>query len=591
MLVIPATPMMWTMAIDLLHATLASGSAWLGTFARTAAPGAVAALWQGGAIALALALCLRFAPRLHVHLGAAQRFAVWAAAFVTIAVLPFLPSFPLRGSFGYDATVPSGAALPAQSFHFPFIQISERWALVLAALWLVASLARAASLVRHSFYLRKLWSSSIPIAAGDNLRSLLAAASPARRSIELCTTRELDRPSVIGFFAPRILIPEWLFLRLTPDELEHVVLHEAEHLRRGDDWINLLQKLALVLFPLNPALAWIECRLCREREMACDEGVVRRTQAPRAYAASLANLAGHALERRHAQAPLADVLSLGAFERRSELACRVSSLLARKPTLHPVAARALVAMAACGLLVGSLELARCPQMVAFVPAEPTASGQNQIAQADLHATQGDRVFDQRIADSNLSGFHALKAKAVLSTERISLRRLHATVPSRAKAQYSISAAVGPAQAVPLLQNMPPAARSSKRDSSFPQGTSERVASISGSGGQAGSAANQPQVIVFTTWQEVETRRSGAVADYDTSASTRADSTDSEAAARTWQAERAPIQVTVTQLILWIAPRPAANTIAPDSKSARPTISDLRQLPVPTAASGWLVFQL
>src|SRR5579863_859704 len=238
MLVIPATPMMWIQAAAPLHAAFANGFAGLSAFAHIAAPEAVASLWQGGAIALVLALYLRFAPRLHVHLGAAQRFFVWATAFVTIAVLPSLPSFPLRASFGYDTTVPSGVALPAQSFHFPFVQISEGWALVLAALWLVASLVRAAVLVRHSFYLRRLWSLAIPVAAGDNLRGLLVAASPVRRSIELCTTRELDRPSVIGFFAPRILIPEWLFLRLTPDELEHVVLHEAEHLRRGDDWIN-----------------------------------------------------------------------------------------------------------------------------------------------------------------------------------------------------------------------------------------------------------------------------------------------------------------------------------------------------------------
>ncbi|MEI4861539.1 M56 family metallopeptidase, partial [Klebsiella pneumoniae] len=81
------------------------------------------------------------------------------------------------------------------------------------------------------------------------------------------------------------LIPDWLFARMTAGELEQIVMHEAEHLRRRDDWTNLLQKLCLVLFPLNPALVWMERRLCREREMACDEGVIRMTRAPRAYAA------------------------------------------------------------------------------------------------------------------------------------------------------------------------------------------------------------------------------------------------------------------------------------------------------------------
>ena len=132
--------------------------------------------------------------------------------------------------------------------------------------------------------------------------------------MQVCTTPNLDRPSVIGFFAPRILIPEWLLTRLTPGELRQIVLHETEHLRRGDDWTNLFQKLCLVLFPLDPALVWIERRLCAEREMACDDGVVRVTHAPRAYAACLASLAERGLRRR------AEALSLGAWQRRPELA-------------------------------------------------------------------------------------------------------------------------------------------------------------------------------------------------------------------------------------------------------------------------------
>ncbi len=89
------------------------------------------------------------------------------------------------------------------------------------------------------------------------------------RRAELCVSDEVDRPTVIGFFAPKILIPTWLVEKLTATELEQIVLHEAGHLGRADDWMNLLQKIALVVFPLNPALAWVERRLCFERELAC----------------------------------------------------------------------------------------------------------------------------------------------------------------------------------------------------------------------------------------------------------------------------------------------------------------------------------
>ena len=150
-----------------------------------------------------------------------------------------------------------------------------------------------------------------------------------RDAVEVCTTTTLQRPSVIGFLKPRILVPDWLFGRLTQGELEQIMLHESEHLRRRDDWTNLAQKLCLVLFPLNPALVWIERRLCREREMACDDAVIRVTRAPRAYAACLASLAERGLERR------VEALSLGAWQRRPELVHRVHSILRGKGGLSP----------------------------------------------------------------------------------------------------------------------------------------------------------------------------------------------------------------------------------------------------------------
>ena len=113
---------------------------------------------------------------------------------------------------------------------------------------------------------------------------------------------EVDRPTVIGFFSPKILIPGWLLEKLTAAELEQIVLHEAGHLGRADDWMNLLQKIALVIFPLNPALAWVERRLCFERELAVDERVLQafagKPGAAKAYAECLTTLAEYRLGRR-----------------------------------------------------------------------------------------------------------------------------------------------------------------------------------------------------------------------------------------------------------------------------------------------------
>jgi beta-lactamase regulating signal transducer with metallopeptidase domain len=577
--------MFWTLMADGVHAALGGAGGWLVAFAQTAAPVAVAALWQGAAIALVLGSCLRLTPRVNIHISATHRFAVWTAAFAVVAGLPFLPFFT-HGTAGAI----TANALPGASAPTPWFQIDDRWAFAIAALWLVASLARAASLAVHSLHLRRLWRSASPVATDANLRALLTAAPATRRPVELCTARKLDRPSIIGFLAPRILIPDWLFARLTPGELEQVVLHEAEHLRRRDDWTNLFQKLALVLFPLNPALAWIESRLCREREMACDEGVVRRTQAPRAYAACLTSLAERGLERRRAHA-----LSLGAFERRPELVRRVYSILARKQALHPMAARALVGVAGCGLLVGAVELARCPQMVAFVPAAKTATLETQGTQTTAAASLGEgvRAFVQPTATRGDSGFRAVETKAVFPTGRSDAPIAHT----------SSRRAVTTSDESPDASQRQVASIDTGEDAAAPREVLLRAEMPDAAPAPAGQDARsgftgEAQVVVLTAWEEVRTspRNSGQIADYDAGAAAPHQSAD--AADQT--GGQTVTRITVTRLIFAVYPISSgpvdagpigarSNGAAPGAKPAHTEDSD--RPPAPLPQSGWLVFKL
>jgi hypothetical protein len=200
--------------------------------------------------------------------------------------------------------------------------------------------------------------------------ALVAERLWGRGRVEICRTELLERPCVIGFFRPRILVPGWLLERMTAGELRQVVLHEMEHLRRLDDWTNLAQKLAVALLPLNVALVWMDWELGREREMACDEGVVRRTRAPRAYAACLAAMAERGFEMKMLRQ--AEALALGAWRRRPELAERVMSLLRGKETLGRTGRAALASALAAGLVVATVGLVRAPQLVGFAPAPHAA---------------------------------------------------------------------------------------------------------------------------------------------------------------------------------------------------------------------------
>jgi len=310
---------------------------------RLAAGAFVSGIWQGVVLVVVVGLCLHALPRT----TAAIRFMVWSAVFLVLALLPLLRSFALK----------TNGAMAGHGVMVHAVHVDVRWSFVIAAVWVVLSGIRAVGLGLSGVRLRRTWKRAMPVVVG--FESGLVRVEGRRRAVQICTSVDVDCPSVIGFFSPRVLIPAEMFERLTVTELEQIVLHEIGHLRRADDWLNLLQKIGLVVFPLNPALLWIERRLCFERELACDDGVLRLTKAPKAYATCLTTLAEHRLNQRGLS------LSLGAWERQSELSRRVHSILRWREGMGRTQARVVLSVLVLGLLGGAAGMARCPQLVSF----------------------------------------------------------------------------------------------------------------------------------------------------------------------------------------------------------------------------------
>ena len=355
------------------------------SFSALAAANLISAIWQGAVLAAAVALCLRFLPRL----SAASRSLVWLATFLFLVCLHVLPLMP-GGAAGTMAE-------PGAKLHFDL-----RWSLAIAAIWAMLSLWRAVQLLLSAVRLRQLAHRAIPIATSPELAALMRSS---RRPVALCVSDEVSRPSVFGFFRPRILLPPGLLERLSHQELCQVVLHEMEHLRRGDDWTNLLQKLAVAIFPLNPALLWVERRLCAERELACDDRVLAASGGGRAYALCLTRLAEFSMVRRGLS------LALGAWHRRPELARRIHRLLRRPHTaMKSWQARTATAALVMAVTGGAFELARSPQFVAF-----TASPQIHSAAAAAPGSIAEAVvYHRENRSQGIGAAHMVEAKAVIS---------------------------------------------------------------------------------------------------------------------------------------------------------------------------------
>jgi beta-lactamase regulating signal transducer with metallopeptidase domain len=320
----------------------------------------VSAIWQGALLAALVVICLRLFP----GLSSAARSIIWLNVFILLALLHLLPFVSASHSTAHFTSHP--------------VQIDLRWSLVVVAVWLAFSVFRAVQLVVSAIHLHALAGRATRAETSPDLDSLLRA--PGNRSVPLCTSDEVARPSVLGFFRPRILVPPALLEDLTPAELRQVVIHEMEHLHRGDDWTNLLQKVALVLFPLNPALLWVERRLCAERELACDDRVLNSGSGRKDYARCLTHLAEYSLMRRGFS------LVLGAWERRPELVRRVHRILTQPTrTMGRKPALAVCATLIAAAIGGTLTLAHAPEFVSFVPSTQGAQQAQALPQLDPDA--------------------------------------------------------------------------------------------------------------------------------------------------------------------------------------------------------------
>lgn len=312
----------------------------------------VASVLLGIAVVVVLELTLRLVRRT----TARMRFLMLGFGFVLLAVLPVVAFVPWRTcGEGLAPALAAGRASGTAS-----VPLDIRWALGIALLWVGASLTRAVVLLAQAIRLWRVARSAEALRTEPWMRAWSSSHRWAR-SWRFVATDAVESPCVIGFFSPRILIPSRLAASIGAEQLRPVVLHELAHLGRWDDWTNLLQKLALVVFPLHPGLHWLDRALSRERELACDEAVVAEIESPRVYASCLVEIAAFGLERSTVALPF------GRLRSRSELSARVTRILNPVARLRPATSLLLAVGIAGGTLLFSIVLLRLTPVVSFAP--------------------------------------------------------------------------------------------------------------------------------------------------------------------------------------------------------------------------------
>ena len=330
--------------------------------------------WQAAAVAMVVWAGLRWMPRVN----AATRGAIWWSVLALVLLLPAIrvkrerprPPAPIASTHRIverDEVVvaeqlpPRPAPRPVFSAPPPPVRVrAGSWPAFFLALWSAVCIAQLARLAVSYRHLRRLKRDARP--AAPEQRANLDGWLPAygvRRPVRLLVSDEIPVPVAVGFLRPAVVLPETLLSELTPEELDHVLLHELAHLARRDDWTNLLTRIGWAIFALHPVAGFALRQIDREREHACDDWVVSATGAVRPYAASLARLFELCTSRRRT------LLASGIADGGSQLGNRIALLLRRGREFTPQASALRVSLCTAVLLIFVIAASRAPAWMAF----------------------------------------------------------------------------------------------------------------------------------------------------------------------------------------------------------------------------------
>jgi bla regulator protein blaR1 len=265
---------------------------------------------------------------------ASVRHVILASAFGALLLLPavvvLLPPFPVAVSGAAVRDLPSARQIDVLVLdgrrrvtvidHLPPgtpVQPGDRAAGLLRSIWSGVVLLSLAPIALALWRIHDLRRRGLPWLKGAPLARDIAARAGIRRSIDLLFHPDVETPLTCGLARPAIVLPSDAD-RWDEGQLRHALVHEMEHVRRGDTVVQLGARIVCALYWFHP-LVWIAWRrLCLESERSCDDAVLYDSERTE-YAGQLVELAG----RLSGRAWLPGV----SMANRSDLSARIAAIL------------------------------------------------------------------------------------------------------------------------------------------------------------------------------------------------------------------------------------------------------------------------
>ena len=239
------------------------------------------------------------------HRRASLRHLVFLAAFAVLALLPaavtVIPAVPVR------VPLPSVPAVDVRQVN-PVIRtrvlsmpagpseprVSRTWAVLtpftaLSTVWLGGALGGLMAVALGMWQIRRVRRDALPWRDAQAITDDLARDVGFRRRIEVVVHEAAIGPMTCGVVRPVIVFPP--DARTWRDaDVRRALTHELEHVRRMD-WLTLcLARAICAVYWFHPLVWMANRRLSVNAERACDDAVLRHSQAL-GYADQLVTLA------------------------------------------------------------------------------------------------------------------------------------------------------------------------------------------------------------------------------------------------------------------------------------------------------------
>jgi len=395
-------------------------------------------LLQSVSAGMLLVLAVSIVLRIAGPFNGSTRALVWLATMIALPLVPFfhwsdqtIPAPETRAVVGQLPHAAAPTPAPTAPVVRP-VELTVRRDTPNVLLVLYISIASLLLLRLFASYLRirllRRNSRPAPPDVQVRLRHWLVRCS-TDRNVELAFSDKLRSPVAIGFLHPMILIPSALVLDLSEEEFDDVGVHELAHIRRYDDWTNLLQQFLQAVLFFHPAVYWAGRNLKFECEVACDEWVVSG-RASKPYAQCLAKV----IELRRWQKVA--LLSSGAFFSKDQILKRVELLLDKtRNTATGISGFTITAVILIAAGV-TLQVAKMPAVVSF----SRDNGDSQVTvrwkdgERDLRVKlRGEMTFsdDERsIATISPWGYVEIEDSRGWSTRRLEVRPSSSGAPEQ-----------------------------------------------------------------------------------------------------------------------------------------------------------------